>query len=219
MAKVDGISLGLVAAGSLFAYAGLTGKSIPKALQAVVQGQSPATAPQSNPITGAAGGTVVPDNPAGASSATGSQIATDALAYQGHCYYFGGAPGTDGKSCWDCSSFVNWVIGHDLRLAIPGYAAGAYDGSAHGPNSFEWAAWTGCTTIGSDPAAAESGDLCIWMNAVGHIGIATGNGQMVSALDPTDGTLVTPITGAASGVFLVRRLKATLTTGGSGTKR
>lgn len=211
--QVDGIALGTIFAGSLSLYAGLTGKSIPAALQAVVQGKSPATAAAANPITGAG---AVPDNPVGPGSATGQQIATDALAYQGHCYSFGGAPGTDGTSCWDCSSFVNWVIGRDLGLAIPGVPAGQYDGADHGPSSFLWAAWTGCTTIGSDPSAAQAGDLCIWMNAVGHIGIAIGGGQMVSALDPSDGTKVTPISGTAAGVFLVRRLKATLAPTGSG---
>lgn len=49
---ISGPALAGVAAGSLFLYAGITGKNIPKALQAIIRGQSPQTAPQSNPITG-----------------------------------------------------------------------------------------------------------------------------------------------------------------------
>lgn len=47
---VDGPGLAAVAVGSVFAYAGIKGISVPQALQAIVQGKSPATVPQSAPI-------------------------------------------------------------------------------------------------------------------------------------------------------------------------
>lgn len=49
---VNGIALGSVLAGSLFLYAGITGKNIPAAARAVISGQSPASVPQANPIAG-----------------------------------------------------------------------------------------------------------------------------------------------------------------------
>lgn len=49
--RVDGLSLGIIGAGGLLLYAGIKGKSVPAAIQAVIQGQSPATAAAANPIT------------------------------------------------------------------------------------------------------------------------------------------------------------------------
>jgi hypothetical protein len=51
-AKVSGVALGSIAVGALFLYAGIKGKSIPAALQAVITGKSPATAAAANQITG-----------------------------------------------------------------------------------------------------------------------------------------------------------------------
>jgi cell wall-associated NlpC family hydrolase len=48
--------------------------------------------------------------------ASGQAIASDALRYQGAPYKWGGAK-PDG---WDCSGFVNYVIGHDMGMRIPG---------------------------------------------------------------------------------------------------
>lgn len=49
-------------------------------------------------------------------SASGQAIAADALRYKGAPYVWGGAK----PSGWDCSGFVNYVIGHDLGMTIPG---------------------------------------------------------------------------------------------------
>jgi hypothetical protein len=46
--RIDGVALGAVGAGALFIYAGLRGVSVLKALQAIVRGQSPSTAPSSS---------------------------------------------------------------------------------------------------------------------------------------------------------------------------
>src|SRR6266487_2032844 len=130
--KVNGIALAAAGTGALFLWSGIRGGHVLVNLQDLIQGRQPADA-GANPITGTAFAgtldTVTGPNP------TGNQIAVDALAYQGHCYRFGGAPGRDGSGCWDCSSFANWVIGHDMGLAIPGHKPGGYDGSAHGPST------------------------------------------------------------------------------------
>src|SRR3954468_16425749 len=74
--RVDGLALGSVAVGSVLLYAGITGKSVPAALQAVIQGKSPASGSVAYPIqqvkqtsatkaaisttTGGNGGTAIP---------------------------------------------------------------------------------------------------------------------------------------------------------------
>jgi hypothetical protein len=52
VAQVNGIALAGLAAGTLFLYSGIKGKSITQALQAVIQGKNPAGTAQANPITG-----------------------------------------------------------------------------------------------------------------------------------------------------------------------
>lgn len=54
--KIDGLAVGSVLAGTLFVYAGVTGKSIPGAIQAVIRGQAPGTAAAAATIEGASGG-------------------------------------------------------------------------------------------------------------------------------------------------------------------
>jgi hypothetical protein len=78
--RIDGIALASIGAGALFLYAGIKGKSIPAALQAIVQGKSPATVPQSAPIsqtsgntTGAAADTAIAGVDIPASVAAGSE--------------------------------------------------------------------------------------------------------------------------------------------------
>lgn len=200
--QIDGIALGAVAAGSLFLYAGLTGRNIPQSLQALIQGQSPASVPAGRSPFGTGGSTSAGNVSGG--SASGQALAVDALAYQGHCYVLGGAPGRDGKGCWDCSSAVNWWVGHDMGMAIPG--GKGYDGTSHGPNSFTWALWGGLRRV--KRSEIQAGDILIWTSGEGHIGIAISNMQMVSALNPQLGTAVTAITDTARGVFLPFRLKA-----------
>jgi cell wall-associated NlpC family hydrolase len=121
-------------------------------------------------------------------------IAQDALKYAGHGYTFGGVP-ANGQ--WDCSSFVNMVVGMDLGMAIPGYNAGKYDGKTHGPVVMDWATWTGATTVSSP----QQDDLCVWagFGALGHIGIATDPQHMISALNTHSGTVHTPIAGYGPG--------------------
>jgi cell wall-associated NlpC family hydrolase len=139
---------------------------------------------------------------------SGSRIAADAVTYAGSGYVYGGTPGT-GRGNWDCSSFVNAVIGRDLELPIPGFAAGAYRGQVHGPDVLDWAAWGGVSPV-SSPVA---GDLACWPGAGpdGHIGIALDDAHMISALDTQDGTVKTPIEGyGPQGVQVVfRRLNGT----------
>lgn len=195
------VGLGAIGVGSIFLYAGIKGYSVPQAIQNLISGKPPATSQSTvslvtNPVPLAPG-------QGGIVGSGGSAIANDALRYKGAGYVWGGAP-AKGIGNWDCSSFCNWVIGHDEQMAIPGYAAGKYDGSSHGPPTTVWLVWNGCTTIGHDPNSAQAGDLCVWQT---HMGIALGPNSMISAQDPALGTNVSNI--ALPGELLfVRRLNA-----------
>jgi peptidoglycan DL-endopeptidase CwlO len=128
-------------------------------------------------------------------------IVSDAMSYVGGPYVWGasGPPGSGN----DCSGLVNHVLGADLHMGIPGHSDGQYSG--HGPVTGQYYIWSGATTV---PAAQmEPGDLCCWPT---HIGIATGDGQMISALNPSAGVVVTTVQGGApiGEPLLVRRLKA-----------
>jgi cell wall-associated NlpC family hydrolase len=198
---VPGTAVGATAAGMLLIWSGIKGRRVTDSLRSLISGQQPASV-NAYPVTAsfdpaAAGGAAV----AAGGTASGSAIASDALKYQGAGYVWGGAP-AKGTGNWDCSSFANWVLGHDLGIAIPGYPAGSYAGAAHGPTTLQYLGYG--TAVAGGAAAAQPGDLCVWQT---HMGIATGGGQMISALNPSLGTRVTTIAGGAPGleVLFVRR--------------
>jgi uncharacterized protein YjbJ (UPF0337 family) len=139
--------------------------------------------------------------------ASNPQIASDALNYEGHSYTYGGVPGTSGKNGWDCSSFCNWVIGHDLGGAIPGFAAGSYSGATHGPNTLSWL--TTSLATGISQSQLQPGDLIVWQT---HMGICIGNSNMISALNAQMATAVTTISGGApiGEIAFYRRYKSSL---------
>jgi cell wall-associated NlpC family hydrolase len=84
------------------------------------------------------------------------------------------------------------VLGRDLGQPIPGYGAGAYSGSSHGPNTLAYLIWGGVRTIPRNQL--QAGDLVVWQS---HMGIALGGDQMISALDTRDGVKVTSIEGGS----------------------
>lgn len=204
---ISGLGVGYALAGFTLLYSGYANQPIKAVLTGFLSGHPPAVNPSGAPTIG------VQDNESssgtggtsGTSTPTGSAIADKALTYVGHPYLYGGSPGTSGSNPWDCSSFVNWVLGHDLGMAIPGQTG--YSGTSHGPNTVSYLAWSGAKTIGNNPASAVAGDLCVWQT---HMGIATGGGSMVSALDEALGTKVTTISGGAPGgeLLFIRRIKA-----------
>ena len=77
--QVDGLALGVIAAGGLAVYAGLKGYSIPHALQAVIKGQPPSTGGPANPITGATINTAGQNN-IGAGAQGGTPAKNQAIA-------------------------------------------------------------------------------------------------------------------------------------------
>ncbi len=178
---LDGKALTAVGVGVLLMYSGVKGWSILGTLGDLITGVPPSQ-PVTNPLTNPSSGTPegLPSAGPGGLPSAGS-LAEIALTYQGHAYRFGGAPGPDGENPWDCSSFVNFVVGVKAGRAVPGYAAG--------------------TRVPRDQVAA--GDILVWTGAPGHVGIAISNTQMVSALNPFSKTKVTSISGFGGRGMLV----------------
>jgi cell wall-associated NlpC family hydrolase len=98
-----------------------------------------------------------------ASSAAASGLAAIAYTGIGHPYVWGGTT----PNGWDCSGSTQWVYAQ-AGISIPRVNA-----------------WTIMTPT-SNPAP---GDLVV-QNGGAHVGIYVGNGMMISALNPTQGTLL-----------------------------
>lgn len=188
------------AAGALLLWSGIKGVAVTQALRDILSG---APLPASGSITLTAGGGSGGTSGGGGGGGGASGAAADAMQYDGAGYVWGGAP-AQGKGHWDCSSFANWVYGHDLGLAIPGYAAGKYTGAAHGPTTLVWLAWSGLETVSHSGLDASPGDLAIWPT---HMGIVTGSDQMISAQDEALGTGTARITGAIPEPLTIRRYR------------
>lgn len=134
----------------------------------------------------------VPAPKPGSIARRAAALVAEALKFRGNPYVWGGARPDPG---WDCSGFINWLLGRALGITLPGGIRG-FDGSVHGPVVADYAAWTGAVTV----TTPVPGDLVIWwwpgVPFGGHIGLYVGGGRMISALDPSDGTIVTPVGGA-----------------------
>jgi hypothetical protein len=190
MSKLNGVALSSIAAGSLLMWSGVKGWSLLATLGEVISGKKPSE-PESVILTSGTSGS------SGSAGIAAGGLAGLAVQYIGHAYLFGGAPGKDGTRPWDCSSFVNWLVSVKMGKAIPGYSAGKYDGSVHGPPTGSWGMWPGLQHISA--SQLQAGDLIVW---TGHMGIAVSNTTMVSALDSRDGTKETPIKGFGNGPLM-----------------
>jgi cell wall-associated NlpC family hydrolase len=113
-------------------------------------------------------------------SASSSSIASLAKSMVGSPYVWGGTS----TSGWDCSGFTQWVYaqnGINLPRVTTDQAA--------------------ALTPTSNP---QPGDLVL-QNGGSHIGIYLGGGQMVSALNPADGTQIHSVSAmAVSGYYTAR---------------
>jgi cell wall-associated NlpC family hydrolase len=188
--------------GGLFLWSGLKNKSVTSVFRQLIGGKSPISA-ASNPSSSglvSQGGIGVGSGGAG----SGSAIAADALQYVGEGYIYGG-PSQPGR--WDCSSFVSYVLGHDVGYSLPGgtWAQVTNNGTSHGPTTLSYLPWNGASVISRD--AVSAGDLLMWQT---HIGIAVNNTQMVSALNAAIGTQVSDITGPTGEVLFPKRLNAVI---------
>lgn len=144
-------------------------------------------------------------HPVSASNITGADIANAALGYQGAPYKWAGYL----PSGWDCSGFVNYILGHHFGMVLPG--GYHWTGRGHGPVASMYKVWTKASNV----SAASPGDLCVWLT---HIGIATSSTHYVSAYDTQLGTVVEPIqNGGPTGEPLsIRKINIVAASGGGG---
>lgn len=209
---VKPVTLAVLGGGLVLVWSGLQGKSPLTVFKDLLTGVNPSKAPNTEAVTtdaftssygyGNSGSSSTGVSATSINGPLGQEIATNAQSYVGKFpYVWGGAPANGGS---DCSGFVNWVVGHNFGLGIPLYKAGKYNGSTHGPATTAWLVWPGCVTIARKDASA--GDLAVWET---HMGIFTDNNNMVSALNPSLGTMQTTISGGAppGEILSVRRLK------------
>lgn len=131
-------------------------------------------------LTGAAATstTSVPTAPA---SASGQALASYALQFQGYPYVAGG----NQPSGWDCSGFVQWVFAQ-FGVSLP-HNSGAQMGVG--------------SSVGSIAEAAP-GDIIANSQ---HAAIYIGNGMVINALNPAQGTQVTSLA-VFTGGYVIRRV-------------
>ena len=213
---ISGAGLAAVLAGSVFLYAGIRGKTVLGSVQAVISGKPPASGPDANTIS-------APVEPAAQTSAGGTipgtplsnnAIAAAAEGSIGHAYFYSGAPGTDGKAPWDCSSAVNYWTAVMCGLPIPGFPAGSWTGTTHGPPTGAWLLWGYLQHI--KRADIIAGDILVYQT---HMGVAISNTEMISAEDPKDGTRKSSIDGMTSSlgeILFARRYPQNVTSPGGG---
>lgn len=108
------------------------------------------------------------------SSASTSGIAALAYTGIGRPYVWGGTT----PNGWDCSGFTQWVYAQ-AGVSIPRVNA--------------WTAMTPTST-------PQPGDL-VMQNGGAHVGIYVGNGMMISALNPSQGTLLHSVAATGSSAF------------------
>lgn len=99
-----------------------------------------------------------------------NSIVANALAGQGGNYVWGGKTFKN----WDCSGYVSYVF------------------KQNGINLTPYT-YTMATEL-KKTSSPQPGDI-VFTNNYAHVGIYLGNGQMISALNPSQGTLVTSVDG------------------------
>jgi len=148
---------------------------------------------------GNSGNAPVSTNGSGAAPALShlsQRVAEYAIDSIGHAYEWGGAPGPEFTAPWDCSSAVNSWWGGMAGQAIPGYGPGEYDGTEHGPSTLGWLGWIDTGVYELARSQVGPGDIICWQT---HMGVAVDGSDMVSALDPSQGTQRTLIDGLIPG--------------------
>lgn len=183
-------ALVFVGLGGLLLWSGITNAGVLSTVQTLVTGHAPVPG---QPQASILGGKNVSFTTTGltATSSGGSNsdsaIASDALKYVGTRYVWGGhepqSVDANGRVTggWDCYGFLTYVLHHDLGYNLPNNTHSGY---------LEMLAWSGAHAI--PKTQVQAGDLIIWPT---HCGIAVSSTEMISAENPSKGTIVNTFAG------------------------
>lgn len=151
-----------------------------KAEQARKTAAAQATRPQAQPEAAGRGETRTTITPP--ASRTGQAVADYASQFAGYPYVYGGSQPTG----WDCSGFVQYVYGR-FGVSLP-HSSGAQ------------------MTVGSPVASladAQPGDI---LANPSHAAIYVGNGMVMNAMSPAQGTGVAPVGTVMGSSYAIRRI-------------
>ncbi len=181
---ISGLAVFMATAGGFLLFVGVRNVPVLEGLRKILKGEVPeGRSPEKTPTPD----TLQPSKAGGFADADGSGaglfgggggsgggggagdagIAAAAAKYLGIPYVWGGAT----PAGFDCSGLVTWVLVKDL-----GYTN--LPSQSHTVTT-QFLAWNGAKTVPRDQCRA--GDLVCWF---GHIGIATGQNEMIHAPQP-----------------------------------
>ena len=151
-----------------------------KAEQARKTAAAQATRPQAQPEAAGRGETRTTITPP--ASRTGRAVAEYSLQFAGYPYVYGGSQPTG----WDCSGFVMYVFAQ-FGISLP-HSSGAQ------------------MTVGSPVASladAQPGDI---LANPSHAAIYVGNGMVMNAMSPAQGTGLAPVGTVMGASYAIRRI-------------
>ena len=203
---ISGLGVAMAASGAFLMYAGIRDVPLLEGARELLAGKLPAGNPPTQTVIdwnagselgATVGGVVQRAGQLVASAQLNGAIVQAARKYVGIMYHFGGAQNPNAG--FDCSGLVNWVLGHDLGLTLPGQHSPGFAGTSHGPVTTDYFNWSGAKTVSRSDI--QAGDL---LCGGGHIGIATGGNMYIDA--PTFGERVHETTISWTLTPLVRRV-------------
>jgi len=140
------------------------------------------------------GSTVAPINGQWGGNATGNSIVSIAEQYIGTPYVWGGIPGKGAypSGGWDCSGFTFWLDQN--------YGNGQLPRGSH----YQYQQARDSGRLFMDMGQLQPGDLVFFdtgntagggaeLNNAGHVAMYIGNGQIIHAANPQDGTVISPL--------------------------
>lgn len=182
MGEINGVALGSIAAGAIFVYGGIVGKSPLGALRAVVQGSSPSSAPDVTVIPQIPPGQPPSFGPDAANPGTqsglvglGGSVVDYAKSQIGKPYSWNtpASMSDPNPKSFDCSGLTMCAYYHAYGIALVHFTGAQYLQLKHRPM-----------------AQAQPGDLIFFgsLGNIHHVGIYVGGQTMIDA--PTEGVPV-----------------------------
>lgn len=157
----------------------------------------------------------------GSTDPTGNNVVQIALSYVGKVpYIWGGIPGKgqtpfDAGGGWDCSGFTYWLDQN--------YGTGQLPMGSH--YQYQYAVDSG--KLFTDPSQLQAGDLVFFdtgnmegggaeLNRAGHVAMYIGDGQIVQAANPSQGTIVSSLEDYMNMYAYLGGMRMSWSGGGSG---